>query len=146
MIDNLRGLGFVLNNADDVFNAINALHEQGDDALIVQAFSVPLLTDQMDPAELAIVSEVMSGQMPRSGGAQRSVEMDASSWAAIAGLGVSLIGILSGQPVQQQSTTNPTNTATPTTATKTDNTTTYVLIGAAILVVVVVIVLVLRKK
>lgn len=144
VIDNLRGLGFVLNNVDDVFDAINALHERGDDAELVQAFTVPVLTDQMDPAELAIVQEVMSGQVQAvQGGPQASVKLDATSWAAIAGLGVSLIGILSGKQMQPQNTAAPNQ---PSQTEKKSNTATYVLIGAVVVIVIVVVAFVVRKK
>lgn len=143
VIDNLRGLGFIINNADDVFNAINELHERGDDNLLIQAFTVPLLTDQISPAELAVITDVMSGQQHATTGVQKRLQISAETWTGIAGLAVGLIGAFAGggKPVQQTSTT----AAAPAAAQK-DKTLTYVLVGVGGLVAVVVLILLLRKK
>lgn len=59
VISNLRALGFQISNADDVFSAVNHLLQEGQVELVHQAFTVPFLTDEIDPAEVAIVREVV---------------------------------------------------------------------------------------
>lgn len=143
VIENLRGLGFVINNAEDVFHAINALHEEGRTADLQAAFTVPLLTDQLDPGELAVINEVITSK----GGKQRRSSSDGSNginWGAVAASAVGLIGAFTGQPVVQQQNANDATKKEPEPAKS--NTTTYILIGVAVVVVGVVLYLVLRKK
>lgn len=60
VILNLRALGFPISNFDDVMVAVNTLIERGETEVANQAFNVPFLTDQIDPAEVAIVREVVT--------------------------------------------------------------------------------------
>lgn len=60
VIENMRALGFSISSADDVFGSVNQLLEKGRTDLVHNAFSVPILTDQMDPTEIAMVKEVMN--------------------------------------------------------------------------------------
>jgi len=60
VILNLRALGFQISNSDDVFNAVNQLIEEGHSNVVNEAFNVPFLTDQVDPAEIAVVREVVA--------------------------------------------------------------------------------------
>lgn len=105
VIANLRALGLTINNVDDVFRAINDLHASGADDKLIEAFSVAILTDQMSPAELAVVTDVLASQyQAQQGGPKRKVELSTEAWVGIAGLAVGLIGALSGKPLQPQGT------------------------------------------
>lgn len=143
VISNLRALGFPVENADDVFNAINQLHEQGETDKIASAFAVPILTDEMDPGTLAVIQEVASSQVALANGKmQRKLDWDSATWAVVAGAAVSLIGAFTGKPAVQQS--NAANTPPP--PAKKDNTGLYLAIGGGVLLLIIILILVLRKK
>lgn len=129
VIENIRGLGEIVENDDQVFDVINGLIEDGRQDLVEQIMTVPMVTENLDPGALAVMGELAATSSTRKTG------LDAASWAAIAAAGVTLVGVLTGnkgnKPVEQV----PTNSNT--TATKKNNTTLYVVIGGAVVVAIV---------
>lgn len=59
--ERLRGMDFSVGNAEDIFQALNHLLQDGRLGEFQYALSVPMLTDGIDPAESAVVLEVGSG-------------------------------------------------------------------------------------
>lgn len=144
VIENMRGIGVIVNNADDIFRAINELYADGRLYDLQQVFAVPIITNGMDPGELAAVQDVISAQAQAvNGGPIKKLSFDNLTWESIGGLATGLIGALTGQPVAPTSTTAP---PLPAAATKTDNTITIVAIAGGVILVVVVLILAFRKR
>lgn len=55
---NLRAIGLRISNVDDVINAVHQLLQDGKRDVVIQALSVPFLTDRIDPGEIPAVKEV----------------------------------------------------------------------------------------
>lgn len=72
--DRLQTYGFSVSDDDSIFEALNELLSEGRLAEFREALSVPMRTDAVDPAQLAVVSDVAKG-MAQAGRAQRSTKM-----------------------------------------------------------------------
>lgn len=59
--ERLRALDFTVSGPDEIFAALNELLQEGRYGDFQHALSVPMVTDNMDPAETAVVLEVGSG-------------------------------------------------------------------------------------
>lgn len=140
VILNLRALGERISNEDDVMRVVGDLLESGNEAILIEAFSVPFLTDQIDPAEVALIPEVAVALNTVAGGPARKVDISAVLGALATGA-VAYMG-MTGQTKPQGAAA----TATAPTPPKKDNTLQIVLIGAGVLAAIVVIIVALKKK
>ena len=60
--DNLRtGYGLIIESEDDVFDALNEMKAEGRYDDIVRVMNVPVITDGVDTAVLAVIQDVASG-------------------------------------------------------------------------------------
>jgi|GEM_PF-7092491 len=152
---NLRGLGFTIASDADVFNAINALLENGQDEQLRAAFSVPMLTDQVDPAEMVVVQQASQALGNVNGMATKSASQDGGFdvGALFAGLATGALAYLNASGAGQVSQTSTTGTAQTGAAAAAaaeakakQQKTMWTIIGIAGAVLVVVLILVFRKK
>jgi ABC-type antimicrobial peptide transport system permease subunit len=156
--ENFRGLGFTISSDTDVFNALNELLETGEDAKAIAAFSVPMLTDQVDPAEVVVVQQASQALGNVNGMHTKSASQDGTGsgfdiGALFTGLATGALAYLnaSGTNKVNQAATNGTAqtsaTATAAAAAKaTQQKTMWTIIGIGGAVLLVVVILVLRAK
>jgi len=148
VIEHLRALGFRVSTADDVMNATGTLIEQGRGDLLAQVYSVPFLTDQVDPAEVTMMQEVATAmaanQATITGGPKRAVKID---WGNVLGVvaggaaAVLLSQLGGGQQQQQQQQQQQPLQPQPK-----DNTKTILMIVGGTVLLAVILVLVFKKK
>jgi hypothetical protein len=157
VVERLRGMGFTVGNADQAFNAINALLEKGEGEKAVEALSVPMLTADLDPAEVAIAQEVAQAHYRASnavsGNRQRdALQFDASNiFAGLATGFLTTYQLAGGNGPVKASPTSQVEAAKDQAAAdqaKAKRTNTLIVVGGIVLVVVVVIIAVVisRKK
>ena len=135
---NLRGMDFAIGTTDDIYEAINTLIASGDYAQAEAALSVPMLIDEVDPAEVTAATEAASGLAPRPTAKTKSAlgaSGEGGTWWNVAnvfaGLAGSYLATLQGKG---GGVVTPVDTPTPSNPPKKEATVwPWVLAGGAIL-------------
>ena len=133
VINNLRGLDFNVDDVSDAFEAINELLERGNTEAVERALSVPMLTDEVDPATVVIVTDAAQGLR----GGRKSTGSD-NPWNVgniFAGLATGYLAMINGRAnpgVAQVNTTTGSGTPTP----AKNNTTLYIIIALVVLAII----------
>lgn len=139
VILNLRALGFRISNVDDVMDAVDQLYQRDEADTLIHAFTVPMLTDQIDPAEVIVAQEVAIAlnATTGSGGPKKKIDINSVLGALAAGA-TAYLGI--------KGATNAAAAPTPAPPPKKDNTTTIALIAGGAVVLIVILILVLKRE
>lgn len=140
--ENLRGLGFVVTGPKGIEDGLNALLDAGRTREFVQALSVPFLTADVDPNEVAAVRDAVLAMNAASG---RRQSVDPA--ALFGGLAT---GILAYIQATQTAGKPPGTGTTPTTSTNTppkqDRTMLYIGIGVGLIGLVLLIAFLIKRQ
>lgn len=138
VMENLRGLDFNVNTVEDAFEVINELLSIGNIDAVQRALSVPMLTDQVDPATVVVATGAAEALSPKGRRKSTGAGTD-NPWNVgniFAGLATGYLAIINGRANQQvNQVTTGTTSGGGQTPTK-DNTILYVIIALVVVALI----------
>lgn len=95
IIERLQSMGFTVSTPDDVYEALNAMLEQGQRDRFLDALNVPLQTDTLDDAAATVALNAASGFLRGTPGAKKASGGEGIGWDDVGvGLATGVLAML----------------------------------------------------